>query len=70
MGETVESRLDGVEAQVMEMDDLRRDLRVAGEAIGLLRGMVADLVQHLTTEEQAEYAEDLERVDQLGHLLL
>lgn len=57
---------------VAEINDYETEtnLRLAGEAIRLLRGVVADLVGALPEDEQAEYADDLDRIDQIGHLLL
>ena len=39
--------LDGLEAQVIGLDDLKANLRVADEAVLPLKGMLTDLVRRL-----------------------
>ena len=66
--EELEGDLAG-KADSSEVEELRSDLRLAGEAIGLLRGIIDDLLDVVETDRE-EYADDLQRLDQLAHLLL
>lgn len=67
--ERLEDDLAG-KADSSEVEELRSDLRLAGEAIGLLRGILDDLLDVVDTDRREEYADDLDRLDQLAHLLL
>lgn len=67
--EELEGDLAG-KADSSEVEELRSDLRLAGEAIGILRGIVDDLLDVVDTDRRDQYADDLDRLDQLAHLLL
>lgn len=71
-----EARIDALEAEVLGVDLAKLDqhVRLAGEALDRIGGILHDLVQKVDPGHADEYADDLAEVDRLasiiGHLPL
>jgi hypothetical protein len=61
-------RLDYLAGRLSEIEDLRNDLRLAAEGLLLTRGILADIIGEIDVDG-SEYADDLDRLDQIAHLL-
>lgn len=68
--ENLEERLRAVEWSVRNLETLPSDVQLSGESIRIIRGILDDLLDHFDDVDRAQYADDLERLDQIGHLLL
>jgi arginase family enzyme len=68
--EELDDRVNTLEQQVggHESDGLRSDIRLIGEAIGIIRRILADLVEATPEADQDEYTDDLERLTTIEHL--
>lgn len=65
-----EDRISALEQQVggHESDGLRTDLQSVGEALGIIRRVLADLVE-ADNVDTAEYSDDLARLKAIEHML-
>lgn len=68
--EELDERLEVGEGAWMKVNALEHDKPLVQESLSIIRGILADLVGKLPENEQAEYADDLDRLDQLAHLLI
>lgn len=66
--DSIEARLDFVEGEVIAASANTQRLDFAREAIELLHGIVSDIVKDLPNAD--EYADDLDRIDQLRALMI
>lgn len=66
MTESLEDRIDYVESRITEVDEAQSDIRLTGEAIRLIHGILSDLIPQADTDE---YTDDLARLEQIGNLI-
>jgi hypothetical protein len=52
-----------------EVQELEGKLRMAGEVLALMHGILVDLVGTLSEEARDEYADDLTRIEDLTRLI-
>ncbi|MFE6965676.1 hypothetical protein ACFVAJ_11195 [Agromyces sp. NPDC057679] len=67
MAESIEDRLDYVEAQVISLSDVETKLKDIKEVLGRVSGILHDLTKD--RDDADEYAEDIDRIDALVGLL-
>lgn len=68
--EDFEDRISTLEQQVggHESDGLRSDVQLIGEALGIIRRILTDLVEATPEADDDEYTEDLDRLKTIEHL--
>ena len=68
--EELDDRVNTLEQQVggHESDGMRSDIQLVGEALGIIRRVLADLVDAADVDA-GEYTEDLERLTTIEHLV-
>lgn len=52
----------------MEIDTIKTNVALGGEALSLIHSILIDLVKE-ASEDPTEYADDLDRLDQIANLL-
>ncbi|HEY5184950.1 MAG TPA: hypothetical protein VIM19_08645 [Actinomycetes bacterium] len=65
-GESTEDRLNELRARIIEINELTQINLLTGEALGLIRGMLIDLVE-ASDADPDDYIDDLERLDQIAN---
>ena len=65
-GESTEDQLNELRARIIEINELTQYNLLTGEALGLIRGMLIDLVE-ASDADPDDYIDDLERLDQIAN---
>ena len=65
-GESIEDQLNALRARIIEINELTQYNLLTGEALGLIRGMVIDLVE-ASDADPDDYIDDLDRLDQIAN---
>ena len=65
-GESTEDQLNELRARIIEINELTQYNLLTGEALGLIRGMLIDLVE-ATDADPDDYIDDLDRLDQIAN---
>ena len=65
-GESIEDQLNELRARIIEINELTQYNLLTGEALGLIRGMLIDLVE-ASDADPDDYIDDLERLDQIAN---
>jgi hypothetical protein len=65
-GESIEDQLNELRARIIEINELTQYNLLTGEALGLIRGMVIDLVE-ASDADPDDYIDDLDRLDQIAN---
>ena len=65
-GESIEGQLNELRARIIEINELTQYNLLAGEALGLIRGMLIDLVE-ASDADPDDYIDDLDRLDQIAN---
>ena len=61
-GESIEDQLNELRARIVEINELTQYNLLTGEALGLIRGMLIDLVEASDADP-----DDLDRLDQIAN---
>ena len=67
-GESIEDQLNELRARIVEINELTQYNLLTGEALGLIRGMLIDLVE-ASDADPDDYIDDLDRLDQIANQL-
>ena len=65
-GESTEDQLNELRARIIEINELTQYNLLTGEALGLIRGMLIDLVE-ASDADRDDYIDDLDRLDQIAN---
>ena len=65
-GESIEDQLNELRARIIENNELTQYNLLTGEALGLIRGMLIDLVE-ASDADPDDYIDDLDRLDQIAN---
>jgi hypothetical protein len=65
-GESIEGQLNELRARIIEINELTQYNLLTGEALGLIRGMLIDLVE-ASDADPDDYIDDLDRLDQIAN---
>ena len=65
-GESTEDQLNELRARIIEINELTQYNLLTGEALGLIRGMLVDLVD-ASDADPDDYIDDLDRLDQIAN---
>ena len=66
-GESIEDhQLNELRARIIEINELTQYNLLTGEALGLIRGMLIDLIE-ASDADPDDYIDDLERLDQIAN---
>ena len=65
-GESTEDQLNELRARIIEIHELTQYNLLTGEALGLIRGMLIDLVE-ASDADPDDYIDDLDRLDQIAN---
>jgi hypothetical protein len=65
-GESTEDQLNELRARIIEINELTQYNLLTGEALGLIRGMLIDLVE-ASDADPDDYIDDLDRLDQIAN---
>ena len=65
-GESTEDQLNELRARIIEINELTQYNLLTGEALGLIRGMLIDLIESSDADPDA-YIDDLDRLDQIAN---
>ena len=65
-GESIEDQLNKLRARIVEINELTQYNLLTGEALGLIRGMLIDLVE-ASDADPDDYIDDLDRLDQIAN---
>ena len=65
-GESIEDQLNELHARIIEINELTQYNLLTGEALGLIRGMLIDLVE-ASDADPDDYIDDLDRLDQIAN---
>ena len=65
-GESTEGQLNELRARIIEINELTQYNLLTGEALGLIRGMLIDLVE-ASDADPDDYIDDLDRLDQIAN---
>ena len=65
-GESIEDQLNELRARIVEIDELTQYNLLPGEAHGLIRGILTDLVE-ASDADPDDYIDDLDRLDQIAN---
>jgi hypothetical protein len=68
-GESVQDQIDELRARPMELNEIAQYIALIGEALGLMRGMLVDLIE-VSDADPDDYIDDLDRLDQITHQFL
>ena len=66
-GEPIEDQLNELRARIIEISDITQYNLLTGEALGLIRGMLIDLIEAADADPD-DYVDDLDRLDQIANL--
>ena len=65
-GDSIEDQLNELRARIVEINELTQYNLLTGEALGLIRGMLIDLVE-ASDADPDDYIDDLDRLDQIAN---
>ncbi len=65
-GESTEDQLNELRARIIAINELTQYNLLTGEALGLIRGMLIDLVE-ASDADPDDYIDDLDRLDQIAN---
>ena len=65
-GEPIEDQLNELRARIVEINELTQYNLLIGEALGVIRGMLIDLVE-ASDADPDDYIDDLDRLDQIAN---
>jgi len=65
-GESTEDQLNELRARIIEINELTQYNLLTGEALGLIRGMLIDLIE-ASDADPDDYVDDLDRLDQIAN---
>ena len=65
-GESTEDQLNELRARIIEINELTQYNLLTGEALGLIRGMLIDLVE-ASDADPDDHIDDLDRLDQIAN---
>jgi len=65
-GESIEDQLNELRGRIIEIHELTQYNLLIGEALGLIRGMLIDLVD-ASDADPDDYIDDLDRLDQIAN---
>jgi hypothetical protein len=65
-GESIEDQLNELRTRIIEIHELTQYNLLTGEALGLIRGMLIDLVE-ASDADPDDYIDDLDRLDQIAN---
>ena len=65
-GESTEDQLNELRARIIEIHELTQYNLLIGEALGLIRGMLIDLIE-ASDADPDDYIDDLDRLDQIAN---
>ena len=65
-GEPIEDQLNELRARIIEINELTQYNLLTGEALGLIRGILIDLVE-ASDADPDDYIDDLDRLDQIAN---
>jgi hypothetical protein len=65
-GESTEDQLNELRARIIEINELTQYNLLTGEALGLIRGMLIDLIE-ASDANPDDYIDDLDRLDQIAN---
>ena len=65
-GESIEDQLNELRARIIEINELTQYNLLTGEALGLIRGMLIDLVE-ASDADPDDNIDDLDRLDQIAN---
>ena len=65
-GESTEDQLNELRARIIEINELTQYNLLTGEALGLIRGMLIDLVE-ASDADPDDYIDDLDRLDRIAN---
>ena len=65
-GESIEDQLNELRARIIEINELTQYNLLTGEALGLIRGILIDLVE-ASDADPDDYIDDLDRLDQIAN---
>ena len=65
-GESIEGQLNELRARIIEINELTQYNLLTGEALGLIRGMLIDLIE-ASDADPDDYIDDLDRLDQIAN---
>ena len=65
-GASIEDQLNELRARIVEINELTQYNLLTGEALGLIRGMLIDLVE-ASDADPDDYIDDLDRLDQIAN---
>lgn len=64
--ESIDDQLNELRARIVEINELTQYNLLTGEALGLIRGMLIDLVE-ASDADPDDYIDDLDRLDQIAN---
>jgi hypothetical protein len=65
-GESTEDQLNELRGRIIEIHELTQYNLLTGEALGLIRGMLIDLIE-ASDADPDDYIDDLDRLDQIAN---
>jgi hypothetical protein len=65
-GESTEDQLNELRTRIIEINELTQSNLLTGEALGLIRGMLIDLIE-ASDADPDDYIDDLDRLDQIAN---
>jgi len=64
-----QDQLDELRTRMIELNEFAQHIPLIGEAFGLIKGMLIDVIE-ASDADPDDYIDDLDRLDQITHLLL
>jgi hypothetical protein len=68
-GDSVQDQIDDLRGGLIELNEFAQHLSLIGEALGVMRGMLVDLIE-ASDADPDDYIDDLDRLDHITHLIL
>jgi hypothetical protein len=69
MSESLSERIEYLEVRMSEIDDLRSNVSLASEALQKVHAILHELLT-ASDFDYEDFREDLDRIDQIAHLLI
>ena len=65
----IQDQLDELHTRMIELNEFAQHIPLIGEAFGLIKGTLIDVIE-ASDADPDDYIDDLDRLDQITHLLL
>jgi hypothetical protein len=68
-GDSIQDQIDDLRARLIELAEIAQHLTLIGEALGLTRGMLVDLIE-ASDADPDDHIDDVDRLDHITQLIL